>query len=71
MSDYLLKTFGNLTPLQDRNVDTSELDCDLEKVLHGHSFAMSTISWSPNDKLLLSSAEHEIKLWDVEVCPIS
>ncbi|PVF98849.1 WD40 repeat-like protein [Serendipita vermifera] len=50
----------------DRNVDNSDLDCDVERVFHGHSFAMSTISWSPDDKFLLSSAEHEVKLWDVE-----
>jgi WD repeat-containing protein 26 len=33
---------------------------------------MSAIAWSPDDVSLLSSAEHEIKLWNVEVsfsCP--
>jgi len=28
---------------------------------------MSAIAWSPDDMSLLSSAEHEIKLWNVEV----
>lgn len=40
----------------------------MEGVLTGHSFQMSAISWSPDDSLLLSSAEHEVRLWDVQVC---
>ncbi|KAG8873801.1 hypothetical protein FRC20_007455 [Serendipita sp. 405] len=43
-----------------------ELDCTLEKVLRGHIYPLNAIAWSPDDKLLLSSGEHEVKLWDVE-----
>lgn len=47
--------------------DSADLDCTLERVLRGHSFYMNAIAWSPDDSILLSSAEHEIKLWEVEV----
>jgi WD40 repeat protein len=50
-----------------RTTDGADLDCSLERVLRGHTFYMSAIAWSPDDSLLLSSAEHEIKMWDVEV----
>lgn len=48
-----------------------ELDCSLEKVLDDHEFSVTAIAWSPDDKLLLSSAHHEVKLWDVEVKALS
>lgn len=45
---------------------TRELDCTLQHVLRDHSFHINAISWSPDDSYLLSSAEHEIKLWHAE-----
>lgn len=59
-----------LTHQQTRTTDGADLDCKLERVLHGHTFFMNAIAWSPDDSLLLSSAEHEIKLWNVEVSPL-
>lgn len=49
-----------------RAYEGAELECTLERVLRGHCFTINAIAWSLDDKLLLSSAEHEIKLWDVE-----
>ncbi|KAG8835358.1 hypothetical protein FRC17_003841 [Serendipita sp. 399] len=46
--------------------NSNDPDWTLEKVLRGHTYPLNAISWSPDDKLLLSSGEHEVKLWDVE-----
>lgn len=48
-----------------------ELDFGSERVLDDHEFSVTAIAWSPDDKLLLSGAHSEVKLWDVEVGRVS
>lgn len=36
-------------------------------MLEGHDDGITCIAWSPDDALLLTSAEDCIKLWDVAV----
>jgi WD40 repeat protein len=60
------------TPIWSANVNikaqnAGELDFGSERVLDDHEFSVTAIAWSPDDKLLLSSAHSEVKLWDVEV----
>ncbi|KAG9102164.1 hypothetical protein FS749_014943 [Ceratobasidium sp. UAMH 11750] len=39
--------------------------CSAERVLSGHEHAVNALAWSPDDKVLLTSAEQVIKMWDV------
>lgn len=34
-----------------------------------HSDAISCVAWSPDDRTVLTTAESEVTLWKVEVCP--
>ncbi|KAG8721117.1 hypothetical protein FRC08_015611 [Ceratobasidium sp. 394] len=43
--------------------------CSAERVLSGHEHAVNALAWSPDDKVLLTSAEQVIKMWDVTVRP--
>lgn len=45
----------------------SERDCSTDKVLVGHNYPISAIAWSPDDSLLLSSAEQQLRLWNTSV----
>ena len=38
-----------------------------EKVLDKHEEPVGCIAWSPDDQILLTSAEHVIRVWNVEV----
>ncbi|QRV99920.1 WD repeat-containing protein [Ceratobasidium sp. AG-Ba] len=39
--------------------------CSAERVLSGHENAVNALAWSPDDKVLLTSAEQVIKMWNV------
>ncbi|KAG8691157.1 hypothetical protein FRC11_006268 [Ceratobasidium sp. 423] len=45
--------------------DPTTRECVAERVLSGHEYAVNALAWSPDDKILLTSAEHIIKMWDV------
>jgi WD40 repeat protein len=45
----------------------SEFNCSSEKVLDKHDEPVGCIAWSPDDHVLLTSAENVIKVWNVEV----
>ncbi|CCO27691.1 putative WD repeat-containing protein C343,04c [Rhizoctonia solani AG-1 IB] len=45
--------------------DPTTRECLAERVLSGHEYAVNALAWSPDDKILLTSAEHVIKMWDV------
>ncbi|CUA68118.1 putative WD repeat-containing protein C343,04c [Schizosaccharomyces pombe 972h-] [Rhizoctonia solani] len=45
--------------------DPTTRECLAERVLSGHECPVNALAWSPNDKILLTSAEHIIKMWDV------
>ncbi|KAF8710474.1 WD40 repeat-like protein, partial [Rhizoctonia solani] len=50
------------------DADPTTRECLAERVLSGHEYAVNALAWSPDDKILLTSAEHVIKMWDVSVC---
>ncbi|CAE7110585.1 unnamed protein product [Rhizoctonia solani] len=52
---------GDLQP----DSDPTTRECLAERVLSGHEYAVNALAWSPDDKILLTSAEHIIKMWDV------
>ncbi|CAE6463396.1 unnamed protein product [Rhizoctonia solani] len=52
---------GDLPP----DADPTTRQCVAERVLSGHEYAVNALAWSPDDKILLTSAEHIIKMWDV------
>ncbi|KAH7341082.1 WD40-repeat-containing domain protein [Rhizoctonia solani] len=47
------------------DADPTTRQCVAERVLSGHEYAVNALAWSPDDKILLTSAEHIIKMWDV------
>ncbi|CAE6517146.1 unnamed protein product [Rhizoctonia solani] len=47
------------------DADPTTRECVAERVLSGHDYAVNALAWSPDDKILLTSAEHIIKMWDV------
>ncbi|KAF8682694.1 WD40 repeat-like protein [Rhizoctonia solani] len=47
------------------DADPTTRECLAERVLSGHEYAVNALAWSPDDKILLTSAEHVIKMWDV------
>ncbi|KAF8758864.1 WD40 repeat-like protein [Rhizoctonia solani] len=50
---------------QDKTAIIWKIACLAERVLSGHEYAVNALAWSPDDKILLTSAEHVIKMWDV------
>ncbi|CAE6420686.1 unnamed protein product [Rhizoctonia solani] len=47
------------------DADPTTRECVAERVLSGHEYPVNALAWSPDDKILLTSAEHVIKMWDV------
>jgi WD40 repeat protein len=45
----------------------AERECSLDKVLRDHPYSVTCIAWSPDDKLLITTSEDIIKLWNVKV----
>lgn len=70
LSETVRKGYGVLNYIQPETAPAIR-DCVVEHVLSGYECPVNALAWSPDDKVLLTSAEQVIKMWDVAVCLIS
>jgi WD40 repeat protein len=68
MRHITTKNFDGVLKDLQSETDPATRECVAERVLSGHEYGVNALAWSPDDKILLTSAEQVIKMWDVAVC---